>query len=501
MGQNGAAFEFVTGKPTGDVLIVPLVSEPPPPLTMVSAVDDLCDGAISELISSKALFSEAGQIAHTTRAGGAFRRVIVVGLGKAKALSGQKIREAGAATARWLSKAKLSKGTLWIDDLLGTQVENALGAWVSGMVLGGWAFRQYSTKNDQGPAKVRLTLASASAEKVRHVMMEVRDAQLIASSGNYARQIAHQPPNVINPRTLAEEARRLASQRDMRVTVIDAAKAEKMGMNGLVAVGRAAANPPCLIVVEYRPLPKSRSITALVGKAVTFDTGGYSIKPAAGMESMKFDKCGGITVLGILHACAELRLPCNVVGVIAAAENAISADAYRPSDIVRMASGKCVEVTNTDAEGRMILADALWYAQEHLKPTRMIDFATLTGGVIVALGSHCAGLMTPDDAMAEALEECGRATHERVWRLPLWDEYFDLIKGGDADFRNSSSKRSAHPIVGGIFLKQFVKADLPWAHLDIAGVAHEDDNNPVTCKGATAFGVRLTVEYLRRYAC
>jgi leucyl aminopeptidase len=205
-------------------------------------------------------------------------------------------------------------------------------------------------------------------------------------------------------------------------------------------------------------------------------------------------------VLGILHACASLRLPCNVVGVIAAAENAISANAYRPGDIVRMANGKCVEITNTDAEGRMILGDALWYAQEHLNPTRMIDFATLTGGVVVALGNQCAGLMTTDDELAESLEECGRATHERVWRLPLWDEYFDLIKGGDADFRNSSNKRSAHPIVGGIFLKQFVKDGLPWAHLDIAGTAYDEDSQPMTGKGATGFGVRLMVEFLRRHA-
>jgi leucyl aminopeptidase len=195
-----------------------------------------------------------------------------------------------------------------------------------------------------------------------------------------------------------------------------------------------------------------------------------------------------------------LGLPCNVAGVIGAAENAISERAYRPGDILTMASGKTVEVISTDAEGRLVLADALWYAQQHLNPTEIIDIATLTGGVTVALGKVAAGIMSTDDELAGVLGECGRAVHERLWRLPLWDEYRELIKGTDADIRNSSGKREAQAIVGGMFLKEFIARGMAWAHVDIAAVATLEESNSPTGKGATGFGVQLLVEYLRRAA-
>ena len=232
----------------------------------------------------------------------------------------------------------------------------------------------------------------------------------------------------------------------------------------------------------------------LVGKAITFDTGGYSIKPAAGLEGLKYDKCGGMTVMGVMKAAATLRLKCNLVGLIAAAENAISEKAYRPGDIIKMASGKTVEVISTDAEGRLVLADALWYAQKYFKPTALINVATLTGGVRAALGTAAAGLMSNNDDLAAELGESGRVTNERLWRLPLWDDYRELIRGTDSDIKNSAGKRDAHCIVGGIFLKEFVKDDVPWAHLDIANVATSDNGE----KGATGFGVRLIVDYLKR---
>jgi leucyl aminopeptidase len=236
----------------------------------------------------------------------------------------------------------------------------------------------------------------------------------------------------------------------------------------------------------------------LVGKAITFDTGGYSIKPAKGMEGLKFDKCGGVSVLGVLKAAATLKLKCNLVGIVAAAENAISERAYRPGDILKMASGKTVEVISTDAEGRLVLGDALWYAQKYCKPTALIDLATLTGGVGIALGQAAAGLMSNDDSLAADLGECGRRTHERLWRLPLWEDYRELIKGADADIKNAAGKQEAHAIVGGMFLKEFVNDDVPWAHLDIASVAITESDNAGGGKGATGFGVRLLIEYLRR---
>jgi leucyl aminopeptidase len=235
----------------------------------------------------------------------------------------------------------------------------------------------------------------------------------------------------------------------------------------------------------------------LVGKAITFDTGGYSIKPSAGLEWLKFDKCGGAAVLGVMKAAADLKLKCNLVGLIAAAENAISERAYRPGDILRMMNGKTVEVISTDAEGRLILADALWYGQTKLRPTTLIDVATLTGGVGVALGKVAAGLMANDDALANDLGEAARRAFEPLWRLPLWDEYKELLESTEADLKNVSTKREAHAIVGGMFLKEFVKPETPWAHLDIAAVATLEDGKGPTGKGATGFGVRLLVEFLR----
>jgi leucyl aminopeptidase len=299
---------------------------------------------------------------------------------------------------------------------------------------------------------------------------------------------------VLHPEALAAEARRLAREYGFRSTVMNAATISKHGMNGILSVGRGAERKPCLIRMDYRGAPGSRPRIVVIGKAVTFDTGGYSLKDKQGLENLKFDKCGGAAVFGIMRAAAEMKLRCNLTALVPAAENAISEEAYRPGDIIRMMSGKTVEIISTDAEGRLILADALWYAQKHCKPTVMIDLATLTGGVIIALGKVAAGLMSNDEDLAAELEECGRNTHERLWRLPLWDEYADLIKGNDSDIKNSSGKREAHPVVGGMFLKQFVN-DTPWAHIDIAGVA--TDNSGVA---ATGFGVRLVVEYLRRRA-
>ena len=251
-----------------------------------------------------------------------------------------------------------------------------------------------------------------------------------------------------------------------------------------------------MIRLDYRGARATRHNTVLVGKAITFDTGGYSIKPSAGMVDMKYDKTGGCTVMGIMKAAALLKLRCNIVGLMATAENMVSDRACRVGDIITMANGKTVEITNTDAEGRLVLADALWYAQKYCKPTALIDMATLTGGVLVALGRIAAGLMSNDDELSAALGECSRMTHERLWRLPLWDDYAELMKGVDADLVNSSAKRDAHCIQGGIFLKQFVDDSVPWAHLDIAGVATEDRNGG---KAASGYGVRLLVDYLRRH--
>lgn len=491
-----SASEFVAAgraAPAG-VLLVPLIAKPKPALQTLARVDALAGGAVSELLELGALGDEAGQIAHSSRAG-RVKRIVLISLGDSEKLTAERVRTAGGAAARWLASEKVKAATLWIDGLVGARVEAPVAAWVGGMVTGGFKFGDMRKSDGAAPARVRVEVRSAEVENVSSRLGKIADAVCLAECVNYARWLAHHPPNVMHPTALAAAGRRLAAQGKLKCMIIDSHQARKLGMNGLLAVGAGAKEPPCLIRFDYRGAPGSRVNTVLIGKAVTFDTGGYSIKTAAGMESMKFDKCGGMAVYGAMRAVAALRLRCNVTGLVAAAENAISADAYRPADILRMASGTTVEVINTDAEGRLVLADALWYAQEHCAPSAMIDLATLTGGVVTALGKACAGMMSNNDALADELQECGRKTHERLWPLPLWDEYRELIKGTDSDIRNSSTKRHAHPIVGGIFLKEFVDDAVPWAHLDIAGVATSDDE-----RFASGFGVRLLVEYLRRRA-
>jgi leucyl aminopeptidase len=324
----------------------------------------------------------------------------------------------------------------------------------------------------------------------------MKTAVQLAEAVNYTRQLAQQPGNVINPKTLATEARKLAgSSKKMTCKVVEGPRLKQLNMNGLIGVGQGAEHPGRLIQLDYKGNPNSKNRLVLVGKAITFDTGGYSIKPSAGLANLKYDKTGGCTVMGVVKAAALLGLKCNVTALVAAAENMVSDKAYRAGDILKMANGKSVEVTNTDAEGRLVLADALWYAQKYCKPTALVDMATLTGGVMVALGSVAAGLMANNDSLAADLEESGRATRERLWRLPLWDDYRDLMKGVDSDLVNSSPKRDAHCIQGGIFLKEFVENKTPWAHLDIAAVATNDAGGG---KIASGFGVRLMIEYLRR---
>ncbi len=499
MNANGTQFTFsaaTKGPPDSDALLVPLPATPQPPMELVTRVDRLCDDAVSELLDVDALRDTVGHIAQTT-CRGQCRRIVLISLGEEEKLRAHEVRRAAAAAARWLIGERVKSATLWLDGLAVSGVDNASAEWASGMALAGHRFDEFKQPDERTPAKIRVQLRASSSAHVTRAMPLVREALLLSDAVNYTRQLSHQPANVLTPTSFAAEAKRLAGPGGIKCTVHNAAKLKQMKMGGLLAVGCGSVHAPCLVQLNYRGAPKARTTTVLVGKAVTFDTGGYSIKPSAGLEEMKFDKCGGVTVLGAIKAAAALKLKCNLVGLIPVAENSVSDRAYRPGDILRMMSGKTVEVTNTDAEGRLILADALWYAQTKLKPTALIDLATLTGGVGVALGTAAAGIMSNDDNLAADLGEAGRRAHERLWRLPLWDDYRELIKSTEADIKNSAGKRAAHAIVGGMFLREFVKDDIPWAHLDIASVATLDTSNGITGKGATGFGVRLLVELLR----
>ena len=327
--------------------------------------------------------------------------------------------------------------------------------------------------------------------------MLVRKVEDICAAVYLARDWAHEPANVINPVSLAERVLALGKADGITVKVYDEGELTEMGAGGILNVGKGSDSPPRLIVMEYagsNPAPDARPVI-LIGKAITFDTGGYSLKGTDSIKGMKYDKCGGTTVAAMLHLVSKLKVKNPVIGIISAAENMVSGGAYRPDDIIKMLSGKTVEIISTDAEGRLVLADALAYAQNNYTPLAMIDLATLTGGVVISLGHVRGGLMSNNDDLASQLFSAGEATHERLWRLPLDSDFDKLIKGDDADIKNSGG-REGHCILGGIFLKQFVEDSVPWAHLDIAGVAETEKELPYCPKGATGFGIRLLTEYL-----
>ncbi|MBK8913904.1 MAG: leucyl aminopeptidase [Phycisphaerales bacterium] len=498
MPQNGTTFEFVGLQKSDapDVLIVPLASKPAPALERLAHADRLCGGAVSSLCRAAPPGDEPGQIIHTA-AGGAIPRVILVSLGSAERLDPARVRSAAASAARWLIAERIRSAALWVDGLLSAP-EDGVCEWIVGMALAGFRFDEMRTPESKAPPRVRVQLAATADGFERGARAAIRAALTEAGCVNYARRLAHLPANVIQPQSLAAEARRLARECGLKCEIVQQPALERLRMGGLLAVGRGSKVRPCLIRLEHRGAPRSNVTHVLVGKAITFDTGGYSIKPNDNMITMKYDKSGGCAVLGVMRACAQLKLRCNVIALIAAAENMISHDAYRPGDILTMMSGKTVEIISTDAEGRLVLGDALWYAQTRLNPATLIDIATLTGGVRTTFGTAAAGLMGNDDELAADLGEAGRRMHERLWRLPLWDDYRELIKSHDADIRNSAGRPEAHAIVGGMFLQEFVKPKTAWAHLDIAAVANRDDPKLPTGRGASGFGVRLLIEFLRR---
>jgi leucyl aminopeptidase len=447
---------------------------------------------------------------------GKFRRVIVAGLGKPEKVTAESIRQSAGAVTRALRKHRLTRAAV-VPPMLGA-VEPTVGAdaVVTGMLLSSFDYREYkgtaARKKDEDandkPRRLELTIVGDA----RALRATVDRARVIAEGQNFARTIASRPGNDINPPTLAKVAQDLARAVGLDVRVLDEKQMAKLGMGGILAVGAGSiATPPRMIVLEH--LPKGSGVRRqgsgkkvasaaqtpllVVGKAITFDTGGISIKPAEKMGKMIYDKCGGMTVLGLMYAVAKLKLPVPVVGILSSAENHISSQAYRPGDILRMYNGVTVEVTNTDAEGRLVLGDAIAWGIETYKPRAVIDLATLTGGVIVALGKTMAGVMSNSDTLVDEIQRAADVAGEKLWRLPLGDEQRDQLKSDHADIVNSAG-REGHPLQGGAFLSHFVPSDgsVPWAHLDIAGVADTEKELPYYGKGSTGWGVRTLVEWV-----
>ncbi|MFI5380996.1 MAG: leucyl aminopeptidase [Tepidisphaerales bacterium] len=428
------------------------------------------------------------------------RQILAAGLGPADKLTLQSLREAGAALARSARKRRIKHLAILVPDSPNWTAADAVDAVATGVTLALYRFTECkgtAAKKDNddhvGPAAITLIVA-----KIAPATQEaLARAQAIADAQNFARTIAYRPGNNVNPPELARIARDAAKRVGLKCRVLTDKDLKRLGMGGLLGVGSGSANPPRLISLEHKPVTASAAPLLLVGKSITFDTGGISIKAADKMQRMIFDKCGGMAVLGAMCAIARLKLPIHVVGLLSAAENHVSGHAYRPGDVLRMYNGVTVEVTNTDAEGRLVLGDALAWGIEQYKPAAVLDLATLTGGVVVALGKVMAGVMTNHDGLFAELQQAAGAAGEKIWRLPLTDDYKDLMKSEPADIVNSGG-REAHPTQGGIFLSYFVKPEVPWAHIDIAGVSDVEKETPLYGKGPTAWGVRTLVEWVEQ---
>jgi leucyl aminopeptidase len=412
-------------------------------------------------------------------------RVLVVGLGDRDDFDTERARVAAALGVRQAGRYEATS-IAWVCP----QEGSAAAGLTAGTILASYRFDRFKSAGDDDEPEPRLEsltlLGAGDAERI------VGTARVASEAANRARDLQNLPANVLNPEFLAERAREIAASNDaVEVDVLDRERLEAEGMGGILAVTSGSANEPRLIVLRYRGEGAAGPTLGLVGKGVTFDSGGISIKPAAGMELMKKDMSGGAAVLEATAAIAELGLPVDLVTVIPSVENMPSGTAMRPGDIITQLNGKTVEINNTDAEGRLILADALtWCARQGAE--RIVDVATLTGAIVVALGSTYAGLIANDDAWAEQVTAAGAITGELIWRLPLHAEYKELTKGTVADLTNAAAKRKAGAIYAGSFLEEFVEGTT-WAHLDVAGTSW-DVGREYVGSGATGFGVRLLVE-------
>jgi len=363
-------------------------------------------------------------------------------------------------------------------------------SFVEGLNLGNYSFDKYK-KSKEKPSELNVSFYADSQKKINSTLAKTKS---VMEGVNFTKDLQNEPGIAVTPAELARRIQNKFRRTKVRVRVFNEKEIKKRKMGGLLAVGMGSANPPRFIILEYKGSKKSKTFS-LVGKGVTFDAGGISIKPASNMGEMKADMSGAAVVAGTLLAAAKAKLPVNILGVIPSAENMVSGSAMRPGDIVVTSSGKSIEVDNTDAEGRMILADALHFASQR-NPNVIIDLATLTGACVVALGEYAAGLFTKNDKLAEQLYNSGIKTHDRVWRLPMWDDYNELIKSDVADVNNVGKTRWGGAITAAKFLEHFVDKKITWAHLDIAGPAMANDLNNYTRKYMTGFGVRLLFDYL-----
>jgi leucyl aminopeptidase len=460
--------------------------------------DRILEGSLTHLLQTGDFTGKLGQTAVLYPQGKLnFKRVVFVGLGKRNRLTSDKLRRAYGFAGRKMSELKIKSLTVPSFDtgIAGISLQASSQAMTEGILLSQYKMDRYKTnKDDKVTVLDKLTFIKENRKGMGEVKKGVENGELFSWANNLARDLGNTPGNELTPTKLAAEASKLAQQYKLKCTILSQPEIKKLKMNTFLAVAAGSQEPPKLIILENTPPKKTVNTIVLVGKGITFDSGGLSLKPTDLMLEMKGDMMGGAVVMASVVAFARLRLPLRVIGIIPATENLPSGSALKVGDIITSHSGKTIEVLNTDAEGRLILADALSYAQT-FKPDAIVDVATLTGIIKFALGTFCAGLFGNNQKMITRMIQAGEAAGERVWSMPMWEEYEEYIKGDLADIKNTGG-RPAGSILAAKFLQNFV-GDLPWVHLDIAGVDFKDKEEDYRCKGASGFGARLLLEFLR----
>jgi len=463
-------------------------------------LDRRTGGALNRAIASSRFTGKKDEVlAVLAPANLQLSRVVLAGLGKPSAIDAAQMQGLGGTLIAHLNGAGESEAAVLLDDLSGAMAASEAAANLAyGARLRAYRFDRYRTKEkpEAKPTLQRLAFLSSGSGAAKRSFQQL---EKIAEGVFFTRDLVSEPANIIYPETLAEKARSLSSM-GVEVEILDEKKMKKLGMGSLLGVAQGSARPPRLVVMHWKGDAKGKNgaPVAICGKGVTFDTGGISIKPAAGMEDMKWDMGGAGVVIGLMKALAGRKAKANVVGLAGLVENMPSGTAQRPGDIVTSMSGQTIEVLNTDAEGRLVLADVLWYCQDRFKPRLMIDLATLTGAIIVALGHEHAGLFSNNDELAERLLAAGKEVGEKLWRMPLADAYDRDIDSDAADVKNIGGGRDAGSITAAQFLQRFVNK-VPWAHLDIAGTTWSKKDAPTVPKGATAFGVRLLDRFIAQH--
>lgn len=468
-----------------DALILPLIEEEG--IGPYFDVDSATNGLLKKIITSKEFQAKHNQVSliHTFNKIKP-ERVLLIGLGKKKEISKEKLRLAGGRAAVYLRDLGMKEIALSTRTI--SSLNLSPSDFVEGSLLSIYRFDRYRKEEEQKDIKGFAILSKDNSE----LNASLKWTETVASATHFVRDLINTPSNDMTPTALSDAARSISGGK-VSVKVLERRDIERLGMGAYLSVAKGSMEPPKFIVIEYDG-GKGAPI-ALIGKSITFDSGGISLKPSEGMEKMKYDMAGGAVVIGVIKAASVGRLPVNLVGILPATENLPGGTASKPGDIVKTITGKAVEIISTDAEGRLALVDAIGYALKYHKPKALIDIATLTGACSVALGNEAIAMMGNDETLMNKIKAAGEETYERVWQMPLYDEYKEYIKSDVADLKNTGGK-SGSLVTAAYFLKEFAE-ETPWVHLDIAGTAWAEKDKPYTPKGASGIGVRLLLNFIK----